>query len=170
MSDFIKRKIADYIISALCACRDLDAVKIYIRGGSPMDVPSHLYPFAEVIVDEENVDEELTGGTYGQTYKGVITFSVEMTQAANGDWLEITGDRRATIPSYDAVEELVHYARGELQKAEHRAMGDLTVHQEKVHRFSLTSPIIYAIGQSARTNNWSNSGSISFEIETERIG
>lgn len=170
MSDFIKREIADYIIAALCACRNLDAVKLYIRGGAPMDVPQHLYPFAEVIIDEEAVDEELTGGTYGQTYTGLITFSVEMAHLANGDWLEITGDRRATLPSYDAVEELVHYAREELQKAEHRAMGDLTIHQEKVNRFSLTSPIVYAIGQSARTNNWVNSGSISFEVETERVG
>lgn len=170
MSDFIKREIADYIISALCACRDLDAVKLFIRGGSPMPVQSNLYPFAEVIIGEEAEGEEMTGGTYGQTYVGLITFNVEVAQNANGDWLEMTGDRRATLPSYDAVEELVHYARGELQSVAHRSMGDLTIHQEQVIRFSLTGPRVYGVEPSARTNNWSNFGSISFEVETERVG
>lgn len=170
MSDFIKRGMADYIISALSANRNLDAVKLYIRGGSPMAVPLHLYPFCEVIIGEESEGEEMTGGVYGQTYAGLITFNVEVAQLANGDWLEMTGDRRATLPSYDLVEELVHYAREELQAVAHRAMGDLTVHQEQVIRFSLTSPRIYGTEPDARTNNYTNFGSIPFEVETERVG
>jgi hypothetical protein len=170
MTDFIKRALADYIIDALADCADLDVVKLFIRGGTPMPVPQHQYPFSEVIIGQEDEGDDMTGNVYGQTYVGLITFNVQLAQTATGDWLNQTGDRRAVLPSYDAVEELVHYAREELQHEAHCEMGGLTVGAEKVTKFALTGPRVYGLEAGARPDNYTNFGSIPFVVETERMG
>jgi hypothetical protein len=173
VSEFIKRDIADYVIAALAANHGLDAMRLFIRGGAPMPVPSDLHPYTEVEIGEEQPVGEYTGGVFTQTYIGLITVN---TLAEQGDWLEVTGDRIARVKSYDAVEELVHAVIVELQRDMHRSLGNLSSTYigggntvvEVVTQFSLSTSQARIYGLDNRADNFTNFGSIPFEVETQR--
>ena len=177
---YVKRAIADAIITALANDSALNAIRLFVRGGTPMPVPSHLYPFIEVIVAEEGENGELTGNYYEQVYTGLITVSVQLLQQPGGaDWLEKLGERTARLPSYDLVEELVVAIVSRLQRAEYRDLNSLVVGDdapgapetgsaEAVTAFRLTGPRTFGLDSDERTNNWDNFASIPFEVETER--
>lgn len=167
-TQFMKRAIADYLQGALASADSLNAVKLFIRGGTPMPVPSDHWPFIEIIIGQEDEGDEMTGNEYSQVYVGLLTVNVQLTAQASADWLAPISDRYVTLPSYDQVEELVTSVLEELQKAEHRDLGGLIVGDEAVTSFRLTGPRVYGLDQDARTNNYENFGSIPFEVETER--
>jgi len=166
---YVKRAVTDYIIAALKANRALDDVKLFVRGGLPPGmVPQDRYPFVEVMIAQETEDEEYTGNYYSQHYDGLLTVTVLSTQYARGDWLEHTGNRVATVSSYDQVEELVAHVVAELQKSEHKDMGELSVRDEVVTGFTVTGPRVFGIDHDSRTNSWENFGSIPFSVATQR--
>jgi hypothetical protein len=170
VSEFIKRDIADYVIAALAANHALDDVKLFIRGGTPMPVATDRHPFSEVLVGSEEPDGELSGNVYDQVYTGIVTFNVLLLKQADADWLEMTGDRTARLRSYDQVEELVKAARDELQREAHKEMGGLTSCGERVVLFAVTGPRVYGLEPDARTDSYTNFGSLTFEVATERVG
>ena len=154
---FIKRQMADYIQAALAARSELAAIKLYIRGGTPMPVASDAYPFVEIIIATEMLIDQLTGSVTVHEYSGLITLNVKLATQANSDWLTPVSDGYKTVPSYDLVEELVCYIVRELQKDEHASMGGLTVtdldRAETVIQFLLDEDVAYGLDVDARTNN-----------------
>jgi len=166
---YVKRAIADYIIETLGGANGLDGIRVFIRGALPSGmIPQDKYPFCEVIVAEEVEEEEMTGNYYQQAYTGIITVTILLTQLAGGDWLEIIGERCARVPSYDLVEEYVYAMMAELQKSDHKSLGNLTMNDEAVTHFSIVGPRVYGLDQGARANSWENFGSIPFEVRTQR--
>lgn len=164
----MKQAIADYLIDVILATPALDALRVVIRGALPSGlIPAHLYPFGEVLIATEEEAGELTGPTYQQVYKGLITVSVLLTERPNGDWLEPVG-RKATVGSYDQVETLIATLRNTLQAAEHRDLGELTVDDETVVDFYFTGPRLYGLDVDERKNTWENYGSLPFAVVTQR--
>lgn len=162
--------IADYVIETLADTPGpLDAIKIFIRGTLPAPmVRQDLYPFVEVLVTQELEGPEMTGVYYGQTYQGIIAFSITLAQEPGADQLVKIGERVAHIPSYDLAHEMVHAAEFELQKEEHRDMGSLSVIDEVVIQFTVSGPRILGLDRELRSNNWDNFALIPFEVETDR--
>lgn len=171
-SDRMKTSIADYIIDTLADVGDLDTIKSFVRGALPPGmVPNELYPSIEVMVAGEAPEpgfEELTGGYYRQVYTGLITVAEWLVHSAGGDFLDKIRERIFRVISYDLVDEVIGYTMTELQKCEHRSMGDLVIGDEAVINFSLSGQRIYGLDKDARTNNWENFGSIVFTVQTIR--
>jgi hypothetical protein len=169
-NQIMSQAIADYIIDVLGSTDGpLDEVKLFVRGAlGPGQIPQDHYPFCEIFVAEELEGPEMTGVYYGQTYTGVITFTVTLAHETSADQLVKIGERVAHVPSYDMVKELVHAAIFELQKEEHRDMGSLGVVDEVVIQFTVSGPRIFGIDRELRSNNWANFGVFPFEVETER--
>lgn len=173
-NELMVNAIADVVIDALEANRELDGVKVFIRGEAPFVMPQDKYPYSEVIVGEETPETPQTGGLYECHYSGLIAFAVQLTTQANADWLEIFSDRRAKVRSYDLIKRLVMAAQAEMQRAVHHDLNDLhttiTLNAqtitESVVKFYLEGPILYLLED--RTDNYENSGSISFKVTTER--
>lgn len=170
-SHIMSQAIADYIIEVLGNTPGpLDAIKVFVRGAlGPGQIPDDHYPFCEVFVSEELEGPEMTGVYYGQTYTGVITFTVTLAHEVSADQFVKIGERVAHVPSYDMVKELVHAAVFELQKKEHRDMGSLSIVDEAVVQFTVSGPRIFGIDRELRTNNWENFGVFPFEVETDRV-
>ncbi len=166
--------IADAVIDALEANRELDGVKLFIRGGIPLPVPQDKHPFSEVIIGEENPDTPMTGGMYACQYRGLITFTAQLTTQGKADWLDISSDRRAHVRSYDLIKRLVMVSQAELQREVHQSLDDLRTTitlgvqtiTEAVVQFSIEGPVIY--GTEDRTDNYENFGSLPFVVDTER--
>lgn len=164
----MKQAIADYIIDVILATPALDALRVVIRGALPSGlIPAHCYPFGEVLIAAEEEAAELTGPTYQQVYKGLITVTVLLTERPNGDWWEPV-ERKAIVGSYDQVEALIAALRNTLQAAEHRDLGELTVGDETVVDFSFTGPRLYGLDADERKNSWENYGSLPFAVVTQR--
>lgn len=168
--DFIDSAI-DYIIDALMDVADLDDIAVFVRGTLPPNmVPQELYPFCELFIAEETEDPdmpELTGGTFQAVYNGIVTFN-ELVTRTGGDWLDRFDERKARVRSYDNVRRYVTAAKQELEKCEHRDLGELTVDDEAVYLFVITSPRIYGLDQNTRVNSWENFGSLPFKVYTVR--
>jgi len=169
-NQIMSQAIADYIIGVLGnTSGPLDAIRLFIRGALvPGQIPQENYPFCEVFVAEEIEGVEMTGVYYGQTYTGVITFTVTMAHETSADQLVKVGERVAHVRSYDLVKELVHAAEFELQREAHRDMGSLSVVDEVVIQFTVSGPRVFGIDRELRSNNWENFGVFPFEVETER--
>lgn len=173
-NELMVNAIADAVIDALEANRELDGVKLFIRGGTPLPVPQDKHPFSEVIIGEENPDTPMTGGMYACQYRGLITFTAQLTTQANADWLEVFSDRRAHVRSYDLIKRLVMAAQAELQREVHQSLDDLRTTialgtqtiTEAVVQLVLDGPILY--GTEDRTDNYENFGSLPFRVDTER--
>ncbi len=173
---FMIDAIADAVIDALEANTSLQAVKLFIDGGTPMPVPQDKQPFVEVIIGEETPVGDMTGGVSEQSYRGLLTFTAKFTQTASADWLDpVEGDaRRARVASYGLIKRLVMIAQIELQREVHQDLGGLATKidldaqtvTEVVTAFRLDGPIVYGLDD--RTNNYENFGSIGFVVETER--
>lgn len=176
LGGFMIDAIAVAVIDALSANHSLDAIKLFIDGGTPMPVPQDKHPFVEVIIGEETPVDELTGGVSERSYRGLLTFTAQLTQTARADWLDpVEGDaRRARVGSYSLIKRLVMTAQVELQREVHQDLGELitaidvdalTV-REAVTAFRLDGSIVYGLDD--RANNYENFGSIPFVVETER--
>ncbi len=174
IGEFMVTEIANQVITYLAADADLDAVLLFIRGGTPFVVPQDQTPYCEVIIGEEQPIEELTGCVSTRNYRGIITFSVQVTQQAAADWLTpISSNSRVSyVSSYDLVKRLVMVAQTELQR--YPSLGELTTTvvlsdqtiSEVVTAFRFDGSIIY--GLDARADNYENFGSLSFVVETNR--
>ena len=176
LGGFMIDAIAVALIDALSANHSLDAIKLFIDGGTPMPVPQDKHPFVEVIIGEETPVDELTGGVSERSYRGLLTFTAQLTHTARADWLDpVEGDaRRARVGSYSLIKRLVMIAQVELQREVHQDLGELitaidvdalTV-REWVTAFRLDGSIVYGLDD--RANNYENFGSIPFVVETER--
>jgi len=170
-TDDIIDAIIDYIIDTLMDVADLDDIAVFVRGILPPNmVPQNLYPFCEVFIAEETQDPtmpELSGGVFQQVYTGLLTFN-ELVTRTGGDWLDQYDERKARVRSYDDVRRYVQAAKQELEKCEHRSLGDLTLGSEVVYQFDITDPRIYGLDENQRVNSWENFGSLPFKVSTER--
>lgn len=168
MSDHIVLDMADYIIAALDAVRDLDAIKLFIRGSAPHPVPLDKHPYAEVDIDAEQPVGGYTGGVMTQTYSGDVNVFVSTGDVSGGDWL-VVQDRVAVVPSLDYAMKLLRIIRQELEKEVHKDMGGLVwtdgVVSEAVVQFSLGA-IVYGLDD--RTENLSNFASVAITVQTQR--
>jgi hypothetical protein len=168
MSEFIKRDIADAVIAILDGLDKLSEIKLFIRGGVPVPVPIDKHPFIEVEIGEEQPVGKYTGELEEQNYIGLITVN---TLAKRGDWLHPISSRVACIPSYDQVEEFTQAILFELQKDDHKSLGDLRCTSEDgtvevVTNLEMIGPRIYGLDD--RTENYTNFGSLPFQVTTER--
>lgn len=168
MSDHIVIDMADYLIGALDAVRDLDAIKLFIRGSAPHPVPLDKHPYTEVDIDGEQPTGGYTGGVTTQTYSGDLNVFVKTGDVSGGDML-VVQDRVATVPSLDYAIRLMRIARQELEKEVHKDLGGLVwtdgVVSEAVVQFSLGA-VVYGLDD--RTENLSNFASVAFTVETQR--
>lgn len=172
MSSYImSQAIADYIIEVLGNTQGpLDAIKIFVRGAlGPGQIPQDHYPFCEVFVGEEIEGPEGTGVYYGQVYPGQLVFFITLANETSADQLVKIGERIVHVPSYDIAKEFVHAAVFELQKGEHRDMGNLRIGDEAVVQFTVSGPRILGIDRDLRSNNWDNFAIVPFEVRTDRI-
>lgn len=169
---FFKRAIEDYIIGVLQGLSGLDDISVFIRGVlMPEMVRLDYFPYGEVWIPED--DEyaplpESTGGYYDNLYTGFITVNVEMTTLAGGDWLDVTEDRLLTLPSYDLVEEYMYYIMSELQKCDHKSLGDLSLNDEVAGEFTVVGPRIYGYDRHERLDTWTNFGLVPFQVTSLR--
>ncbi len=176
LDGFMIDAISAALIDALIANTSLKDVKLFIDGGTPQPVPQDKHPFVEVIIGEETPVDELTGGVSERSYRGLLTFTAQLTQTARADWLDpVEGDaRRARVGSYSLIKRLVMIAQVELQREVHQDLGELVTTiavdaltvREVVTAFRLDGSIVYGLDE--RTNNYENFGSMGFVVETER--
>lgn len=180
--------IADEILEALQSSHWMNEVKLFIRGSNPMPIDQDHYPFIEVIVGAEQFDEGLTGGYSDRTYTGLLTFAEQITKSAAADWVTTSEalPRQTNVTSYDTVKRLIMIAQVLLGQEKYHNLDGLSTtwtltHQtavgppavndtfavsEVVTAFYLAGPIVYGVEE--RPNNYENSGSIAFVVETQR--
>jgi PKD repeat protein len=171
-ADYIEIAIADYIIDALAAADSLVGINAFVRGMLYQPAQRDAYPLCEVMVATEDEDVLYSGGVYEQILTGVINVSIQSTSAP--DRLTVT-NRKATLPSFEAVNKLVSYIIGELLRTEHHDLGGLTTSltlgdvtiDDVVKEFKIGSARAYSVEQ-VRDNDWENSGSIPFYVRTLR--
>lgn len=168
----MKREIADKLIAIMADVDDLDQIKAFVRGVPYPPPRAHLWPFAEVVVTEDEDAGYASGNTYFRTYKGFIQFNVMLA-----DFQELR-DRVLAVPSYDLVEDLVDAAVTEFRKVASssvpvpywRTLEDLAAGDEVVKKFDVTSPRQYGIERKdERRDNFNNYGVVPFTVETTEI-
>ena len=168
MSDHISVDMADYVIGVLDGLRELDAVKLFIRGSAPHPIAIDQHPYVEVDFDQEQPLGGYTGLVTTQTYSCDINVFVNTGDVSGGDWLAVQ-DRVAVIPSQDYAAKLLRIITHELEKEIHKDLGGLVwtdgIVSEAVVQFSLG---VRVYGLDNRTENVSNFASVAFTVETQR--
>lgn len=164
--------IADYLINAMVNAPTLDAVRLFIRGYAPMDVPHTRHPYMEVVVAEDVEGEGggTTGGILYRQYAGVITVNTLLTLQANRDWLDPnSAQRTASVPSYDQVVQLLEATINLFEQPAYENLGEMVQGREAVVRFALTTPIVLGLSDTEKENTWQNFGSIPFTVDVNRL-
>lgn len=171
MSLLTKRAIADAVINAMLADEDHDAIKLFIRGWAPLPVPIELHPYYEVVVMGLSELTGETGDVYDHQYAGSIRANVQAVGAGR-DWLTPIDNRVLHVPTYDRVEEYLAATSLLLLQPEYRSLNNLRVVDntrgavEAVLSFTL-GPQELGSSREERGDNFSNYGTISFEVITE---
>lgn len=156
--------IADRLIEILSASRELDAVRAFVRGGTPVTgLAIDLHPFCEVWLASEDTDGELTGAIDELTYLGAVSFVLQMT-----DRIEPHADRLYHLASYDEIKRLAYLAIRELQDRRWHDLDGLTTQDEVVTAFYLAGAREYGIEPSSRRDNFNQTAVIPFVVEANR--
>jgi hypothetical protein len=170
----VKRAILDYLIDVVRDSEEFDLLNLLVRGRAPVAVASELYPYSEFDIATVSGGVRWSGGVYQITYTGLINVSFQMTDT---DWLEVE-NRKATVPTMDAVEEMLLTYEFELSRLAHKDLGGLSVGpvtigdytvQEDVIQFKVEDGRAYGLDKNERTNNYENFGSLPFTVITQRI-
>lgn len=158
--------IADKIRVILADCRDLDAIKSFIRGGIGVaGIADQYQPYCEIFVAGEERGDTETGEEAIQ-YDGFLTLGAQMAEMVDKE-----GDRFFRLASYDLIKNLGHAMVLELERDQWRDLDGLSTQDhgstETVVDFA-TGRADYGIAPNERRNNFENVATIAFVVLTQR--
>lgn len=160
----------DYIARVLRANRELDEIRLFIKGSASLPVSIAKHPYIEIELLAESPISEQTGEVTEQVYSGSVTVYTSLGNLASTDWMREIADRTAEVPSQIKAGRLLSAVIYELSKLAHRSMGDLKVTYkgvpEVVQLFDLTGPREYGLDD--RTDSFANYASVPIIVQTVR--
>lgn len=146
----------------MAADTNLDDLKrLYL--GVPYNVPTQDYPYAVIVIDNEETEKEYTGNRVIRLYSGAIIINV-----IHQDIPETVTERIARVPSYTVMRDLVDTVVKLFKATTNRNLAGFSFGTGSVQMIAVGEELIeYGItAQQDRTDSFSNYGIIPFAVRT----
>jgi hypothetical protein len=134
--------------------------------GVPYKVPTQDYPYAVVVVDNEETEKEYTGNHVVRAYSGAVIINV-----LHQDIPKTVTGKIARVPSYETMRDLVDAVVKLFKTTANRNLTGFTFENGLVQQIIMGDELIeYGItAQQERTDNFTNYGIIPFVVKTMEV-